>query len=96
MKKSALSLEKDTVESEKTILLASNEFLEIVTSKANQMGVSIQAVGDMKSMSDSMGVLTGALLLSILLMYFAMVLLYNNWIDPLVVMFSIPFSIFLF
>ncbi len=72
---------------------ASNEFLEKVTSKANQMGVSIQAVGDMKSMSDSMGVLTGALLLSILLMYFAMVLLYNNWIDPLVVMFSIPFSI---
>lgn len=72
---------------------ASNEFLEIVTSKANQMGVSIQAVGDMKSMSDSMGVLTGALLLSILLMYFAMVLLYNNWIDPLVVMFSIPFLI---
>lgn len=57
------------------------------------MGVSLETVGDMKSMMDSMSVMGIALLLSIILMYLAMVLLYNNWVDPLVVMFSIPFSI---
>lgn len=56
-------------------------------------GVQIQATGDMKKMSDSMSVLTSALLLSLLLIYLAMVLLYDNWKDPLVVMFSIPLSI---
>lgn len=73
---------------------ASGEFLDQVSEKAEEMGVSLETVGDMKSMSDSMGVLTTALLLSIVLMYLALVLLYNNWTDPLVVMFSIPFSIF--
>ena len=73
---------------------ASSEFLDQVSEKAEEMGVSLETVGDMKSMSDSMGVLTTALLLSIVLMYLALVLLYNNWTDPLVVMFSIPFSIF--
>lgn len=72
---------------------ASGEFLSKVEDTAKRMGVTIQAVGDMKSMSDSMGVLTGALMLSLILMYLAMVLLYNNWVDPFVVMFSIPFSI---
>jgi len=47
----------------------------------------------MKSMMDSMSVFGMAILLSILLMYLALVVLYNNWVDPLVVMFSIPFSI---
>ena len=72
---------------------ASGQFLDAVGEKAEEMGVSLETVGDMKSMADSMGVLTVALLLSIVLMYLALVLLYNNWIDPLVVMFSIPFSI---
>lgn len=71
----------------------SGKFLDAVEDKADDMGVSLETVGDMKSMSDSMGVLTAALLLSIVLMYLALVLLYNNWTDPLVVMFSIPFSI---
>lgn len=48
----------------------------------------------MKSMMDSMSVFAVALLLSIVLMYLSLVLLYNNWVDPLVVMFSVPFSIF--
>lgn len=71
----------------------SSQFLEKVDAKAKQMGVSLETVGDMKSMMDSMSVMGIALLLSIILMYLAMVLLYNNWVDPLVVMFSIPFSI---
>lgn len=72
---------------------ASAEFLEKVRSKAEEMGISIETVGDMKSMSDSMSVFGMAILLSIILMYLALVILYNNWVDPLVVMFSIPFSI---
>lgn len=72
---------------------ASAEFLDKVRSKAEEMGISIETVGDMKSMSDSMSVFGMAILLSIILMYLALVILYNNWVDPLVVMFSIPFSI---
>ncbi|MCQ2176345.1 MAG: efflux RND transporter permease subunit [Bacteroidales bacterium] len=72
---------------------ASSEFLDRISDKAGRMGVSIETVGDMKSMMDSMSVFAIAILLSIALMYLALVLLYNNWTDPLVVMFSIPFSI---
>ena len=72
---------------------ASGQFLDKVGDRAERMGVSIETVGDMKSMMDSMGVFAVAMLLSIILMYLSLVLLYNNWTDPLVVMFSIPFSI---
>lgn len=71
----------------------SGEFLDKVSGKAGEMGISIETVGDMKSMSDSMSVFGMAILLSIILMYLSLVILYNNWVDPLVVMFSIPFSI---
>jgi len=71
----------------------SSEFLSRIEDKADEMGIKLETVGDMKSMMDSMGVLGVALLLSLLLMYLSLVVLYNNWIDPLVVMFSIPFSI---
>ena len=72
---------------------ASRLFLDKVQQKADDMDISIETVGDMKSMADSMSVFAIAILLSIILMYLSLVLLYNNWIDPLVVMFSIPFSI---
>jgi hydrophobic/amphiphilic exporter-1 (mainly G- bacteria), HAE1 family len=71
----------------------SNEFLAKIDKLHKPKGLKIEATGDMKSMSQSMGVLTGAILLSIILMYLSMVVLYNNWSDPLVVMFSIPLSI---
>ncbi len=72
---------------------ASSQFLSQVEPKAGEMGVTLSTVGDMKSMSDSMSVMGIALMLSLILMYLAMVVLYNNWTDPFVVMFSIPFSI---
>ena len=56
-------------------------------------GVKLEVTGDMKSMGESMSVLTGALLLSLILVYLAMVVLYNNWTDPFVVMLSIPLSV---
>lgn len=71
----------------------SGEFLSKVSDKARSMGVTLTPVGDMKSMAESMRVMTVALLLSLILMYLAMVVLYNNWVDPLVVMVSIPFSV---
>ena len=72
---------------------ASGQFLDKVRDEAERMDVRIETVGDMKSMMDSMSVFAMAILLSIVLMYLSLVLLYNNWVDPLVVMFSIPFSI---
>lgn len=71
----------------------SKEFMSQLDQVHMPKGVRITASGDMKKMSDSMSVLTTALLLSLLLIYLSMVVLYNNWVDPLVVMFSIPFSI---
>jgi len=71
----------------------SSQFLSEIKEKADSMGISVETVGDMKSMMDSMSILTVALLLSIILMYLSLVVLYNNWTDPFVVMFSIPFSI---
>lgn len=71
----------------------SSQFKDKVSRKAGEMGISLDTTGDMKSMGDAMGVLTVALLLSIVLMYLALVVLYNNWKDPFAVMFSIPFSI---
>ena len=72
---------------------ASRQFLSQVKDKADEMGVSLFTMGNMKSMSNSMQVLGFAMLLSLILMYLTLVLLYNNWVDPFVVMFSIPFSI---
>jgi HAE1 family hydrophobic/amphiphilic exporter-1 len=71
----------------------SAQFLSDIEKAGIPKGVKIEATGDLKSMSDSMSVLTGALLLSVVLIYLTMVVLYNNWVDPLVVMFSIPLSI---
>lgn len=72
---------------------ASDRFLAEVSQRAGSAGVNISGIGDVKSMSDSMSVMGIAILLSMVLMYLALVVLYNGWIDPLVVMFSIPFSV---
>ncbi|MBO6170502.1 MAG: efflux RND transporter permease subunit [Bacteroidales bacterium] len=72
---------------------ASSLFLSEVSGRARSSGVTIESMGNLKAMSDSMRVMGIAILLSIVLMYLALVVLYNGWIDPLVVMLSIPFSI---
>ena len=72
---------------------ASGQFLRATGDRARNMGVQLSTMGNMKSMSESMGVLGLALLLSVVLMYLTLVVLYNNWSDPFVVMLSIPFSI---
>jgi len=71
----------------------SKQFMAKIDKMHMPEGLRLQATGDMKKMSDSMSVLTTALMLSLMLIYLSMVVLYNNWTDPFVVMFSIPFSI---
>ncbi|HQF41595.1 MAG TPA: efflux RND transporter permease subunit [Ignavibacteriaceae bacterium] len=71
----------------------SKVFMSEINKMNKPQGLRIETVGDMKKMSDSMSVLTTALMLSLMLIYLSMVVLYNNWTDPFVVMFSIPFSI---
>lgn len=69
------------------------EFMSRLDGEDMPGGVQIQTTGDMKKMSDSMSVLMTAILLSLLFIYLALTLLYNNWTDPLVVMIAIPLSI---
>ena len=54
--------------------------------------VSIAYDGDMENQSEGFGSLGAALLISIVLVYLIMVLLYNNYVYPLVVLFSIPLA----
>lgn len=73
----------------------SKEFRDRIDSMKKPQGTKLVVTGDMQSMSDSMTVLTGALLLIIILIYLSLVrsTLYNNWTDPFAVLFSIPLAI---
>jgi HAE1 family hydrophobic/amphiphilic exporter-1 len=55
-------------------------------------GVSVAYEGDMKYRADAMGSLGFALLTSIFLVYMIMVALYESYLYPLVVLFSIPLA----
>ena len=56
-------------------------------------GVKISYEGDLELQDDSFGSLGLALLTSFMLIYLIMVALYNNWMYPFVVLFSIPVSV---
>ncbi|MFM7428547.1 MAG: efflux RND transporter permease subunit, partial [Flammeovirgaceae bacterium] len=56
-------------------------------------GISLDFQGDLANQDDSFGPLGLAFGAGILLMYFIMVALYNSWIDPFVVLFSIPLAV---
>ncbi len=53
-------------------------------------GISVSYLGDLKNQSDGFGSLGFALLAAILFMYMIMVALYDSYIYPFVVMFSVP------
>jgi HAE1 family hydrophobic/amphiphilic exporter-1 len=57
------------------------------------LGVSYIWGGDMENQSEGFGTLGVALIMAILLVYFIMVALYDSFIHPFVVLFSIPLSI---
>ncbi|WP_236977097.1 efflux RND transporter permease subunit [Membranihabitans maritimus] len=56
-------------------------------------GLNIKYAGDLENQAEAFGSLAFALLTSILLVYLIMVALYDNYIYPLVVMFSVPVAI---
>lgn len=57
------------------------------------VGVSYEWGGDMEMQEEGFGTLAIALLASVLLVYFIMVALYDSFVYPFVVMFSIPLSV---
>ncbi|PRY11288.1 CzcA family heavy metal efflux pump/hydrophobe/amphiphile efflux-1 (HAE1) family protein [Pontibacter ummariensis] len=56
-------------------------------------GVSVEFGGDLKNQSEGFGTLGIALLASIIFVYLIMVALYDSYVYPLVVLFSIPLAI---
>lgn len=69
------------------------EFTKALEKLEKPAGVSYVFGGDAENQGDSNSTLGVALLLSIVLMYLIMVALYDDYIRPLVVMFSLPLSL---
>lgn len=55
--------------------------------------INLSYEGDLELQDDSFGILGLAFLASILLVYLNMVVLYNNWLYPFIILFSIPVAI---
>lgn len=71
----------------------SKDFGVLLEKLQKPAGVSYKFGGDAENQGDSNSTLGIALLLSVILMYLIMVALYDNFIRPLVVMFSLPLSL---
>lgn len=56
-------------------------------------GVTVSSGGDLESQAEAFGSFGTALITSLLLVYLIMVALYDSWIQPFVVMFSIPVAL---
>ena len=56
-------------------------------------GIRVLYEGDLEMQDDSFSSLGMALLVSLILIYLIMVALYNDWTEPFVLLFSIPFSL---
>jgi len=69
------------------------EFQKKLDALKRPAGVSYLFGGDAENQGDSFGTLGVALLISIVLVYLIMVALYDNYMHPFVVLFSIPLSL---
>jgi HAE1 family hydrophobic/amphiphilic exporter-1 len=69
------------------------EIKEIIANNPPKPGVIIAYDGDLKAQSEGFGSLGIAFMAAILFVYFIMVALYDNWVYPFVVLFSIPVAI---
>ena len=69
------------------------ELQDIIDNKDLPPGVTYSFDGDLKRQSQSFGALGSAFLFSIILVYLILVALYDNYIYPLVILFSIPVAI---
>ena len=70
-----------------------NDIRAIFSKTPPPAGVNISYDGDMKNQQEGFGSLGLAFLASILFVYFILVALYDSWLDPVVVSFSIPVAI---
>ena len=70
---------------------------EEIQTKLNEMdfpeGISYNMAGDLENQSEAFGSLFFALFASLFLVYLIMVALYNSYVYPLVVMFSLPLAV---
>ena len=55
-------------------------------------GVKVSAQGEMKEMNSAFGRLGMALLVSVILLYFTFVIIFRSYLEPIVIMLSIPFA----
>jgi HAE1 family hydrophobic/amphiphilic exporter-1 len=55
--------------------------------------IQIKYAGDMENQSEGFGDLSTVIAIALLLVYLLIVLLYNNYLHPLVILFSIPLSV---
>ena len=55
--------------------------------------IQIKYAGDMENQSEGFGDLITVIMIALLLVYLLMVLLYNSYLHPLVILFSIPLSV---
>ncbi len=69
------------------------EFQDKLAKMDKPAGISYLFGGDAENQGDSFGTMGAALLISIVLVYLIMVALYDNYIYPFVVLFSIPLAI---
>ncbi|MFA6335513.1 MAG: efflux RND transporter permease subunit [Bacteroidales bacterium] len=77
----------------KTIGTVGDEIKARLAKTDKPAGVNVVYSGDMEQQSESFSSMFIALLASVILMYLIMVILYNSYIYPLVVMISLPLSI---
>ena len=77
----------------RSVSTVATELEEKLKTVEKPLGVDYIWGGDMENQQDGFGSLGIALLVSVLLVYFIMVMLYDSFVHPLVVMFSIPLAI---
>ena len=70
-----------------------NEILQLLEKTDMPNGIEYLPENELKFQADAFGTLGIALLIALVLVYLVMVALYNNYLHPLVVMFSIPLAV---
>ncbi len=90
-KSTAIKVQSQAVGNPASVIVA--EWQPKLDSLKLPTGVSYLWSGEMEMQSEGFGTLGIAILLSIILVYFIMVALYNSFVHPFVVLFSIPLAV---
>jgi HAE1 family hydrophobic/amphiphilic exporter-1 len=90
-KSTAIKVQSQAVGKPASVIVA--EWQPKLDSLTLPTGVSYVWSGEMEQQADGFGTLGIAILMSIILVYFIMVALYNSFVHPFVVLFSIPLAV---